>query len=118
MICVVETWLCPDISNSELSMDGYTVVRSDRDRHGGGVMFFISSNLDYNVLYKPIDLEFLMVSVSKAFTHNCTASRKTCISFFYRPPSSPRSVFCKLHNILQQLNPSLFSSFVIIGDFL
>lgn len=93
MICVVETWLCPDISNSELSMDGYTVVRSDRDRHGGGVMFFISSNLDYNVLYKPIDLEFLMVSVSKAFTHNCTASRKTCISVFYRPPSSPSSVF-------------------------
>ena len=40
VICVVETWLCPDISNSELSMDGYTVVRSDRDRHGGGVMFF------------------------------------------------------------------------------
>ena len=39
--------------------------------------------LHYNVLYKPTDLELLMVSVSKTFTHNCTASRKTCISVLY-----------------------------------
>ena len=42
----------------------------------GVLCFFISSNLDYNVLYRPIDLEFIMASVSKAFTHNCIASRK------------------------------------------
>ena len=41
LICVVETWLCSDISNSEISLTGYQLRRLDRDRHGGGVLNYL-----------------------------------------------------------------------------
>ena len=31
------------ISDDEISIDGYNVVRADRNRHGGGVLIFISN---------------------------------------------------------------------------
>ena len=38
VICIVESWLDKEISNSKLSLDGYNVSRVDRNRHGGGVL--------------------------------------------------------------------------------
>ena len=32
VICIVETWLCSDICNFEISIPGYVVYRKDRDR--------------------------------------------------------------------------------------
>ena len=33
-----ETRLCPSISDSEVTIPGYSLIRSDRDRDGGGVL--------------------------------------------------------------------------------
>ena len=38
VICIVESWLDKEISDSELSLDGYNVSRVNRNRHGGGVL--------------------------------------------------------------------------------
>ena len=40
VICVVESWLDADIGDSEISIQGYSVIRLDRSRHGGGVLIF------------------------------------------------------------------------------
>ena len=40
-----------------------------------------------------------------------------CLCLFYRPPSSPVSVFDNLCTTLQIVNPADFSSFLLIGDF-
>lgn len=37
IICIVETWLCPDKQDYELSIDNYQIVRLDTNRNGGGV---------------------------------------------------------------------------------
>ena len=42
IVCVVETWLDRDISDNELVVEGYRVVRKDRNRHGGGVLMYIN----------------------------------------------------------------------------
>ena len=57
----------------------------------------------------PFSLEFLALSVS-------TASNKFCICVFYRPPSSPVSIF-DLFTTLQMINPAYFSTFLLLGDF-
>ena len=41
IICIVETWLCGDILDSEIALHGYLVHRADRNRHGGGVLINI-----------------------------------------------------------------------------
>ena len=44
VICIVETWLCPDINDSEIAIQGYQTDRLDRDRHGAGVILYILEN--------------------------------------------------------------------------
>ena len=39
-----------------------------------------------------------------------------CLCLFYRPPSSPVSVFDNLCTTLQIVNPAVFSRFLLIGD--
>jgi len=66
-ICIVETWLCPDITAVEISLPGYSAVRLDRDRHGGGIILFVADIYNVKVLQQgPLDLEFLLVSVQCA----------------------------------------------------
>ena len=45
-----ETWLDSSISDSEIQLTGYLLVRRDRTRRNGGVLIYVSSNLDYKVI--------------------------------------------------------------------
>ena len=58
----------------------------------------------------PSDLELLIVSINNA---TC----RYCMGLFYRPPSSASLIFDNLFSVLEQLDPSLFLSFVLTGDF-
>ena len=82
LICIVETWLCEDVSDNELSLPDYQLYRLDRNRHGGGIMLYAHSSLSCKVLLQggPFNLEFLVLSVSAA-----SVSHKFCICLFYRP---------------------------------
>ena len=63
-ICIVEIWLCSDITAAEISLLGYSAVRLDRDRHGGGDILFVADIYNMKVLQQgPLDLEFVLVSV-------------------------------------------------------
>ena len=87
VVCLVETWLCSDILDTEISIPNYSIVRLDRNRHGGGVAMYIRNSLSYNVvLYGSAGLEVIVVSLSKC-------NFKLCLCVFYRPPSSPPDIF-------------------------
>ena len=75
IICIVETWLCSDIMDCEVSINNYRLIRLDRNRNGGGVLMFISVHLNFTVLPTHEGLELLTVIVSN---QNC----KSCISLF------------------------------------
>ena len=95
VVCLVETWLCMDILDTNLSIPNYSIVRLDRNRHGGGVAMYIRNSVSYNVvLYGSAGLEVIVVSLSKC-------NFKLCVCVFYRPPSSPPAI----------------SNFVLLGDF-
>ena len=36
IVCILETWLSSEISDNELSLEGYQVLHLDRNRHGWG----------------------------------------------------------------------------------
>ena len=45
VIALTETWLDTSIPNSELCIPGYSIVRRDRDRRGGGILLFVNDQL-------------------------------------------------------------------------
>lgn len=87
LICIVETWLCDNITDSELSIPNYELIRLDRNRHGGGVLIYAHVSLVTDVIVKgPHGLEFLVITVSNTVY-------KFCIGLFYHSPSSIRQIF-------------------------
>ena len=77
IVCVVETWLSPDITDNELQISGYQLVRLDRNRNGGGIAMYVSDLFSFRVLLQsgPYNLEFLAVILS-------SSSFKFCVSLF------------------------------------
>ena len=86
IVCVVETWLSPDILDNELHINDYQLVRLDRDRHGGGVLMYVHLSISFkiHILSGPYNLEFISISILSGFI-----SSSICVCLFYRPPSSP-----------------------------
>ena len=52
IICIVESWLDNFVLDSEIYIQGYSLCRLDRSRHGGGVLFYLKSMFTYSVLFK------------------------------------------------------------------
>ena len=48
VICITESWLCPDILDPEILISGYQTMRQDRNRHGGVVLMYV---LDISTLF-------------------------------------------------------------------
>ena len=83
VICIVESWLDKEISDSELSLDGYNISRVDRNRHGGGILIFVKSTLVLKVVFNGnCNLELLIASVSNSCNRQC------CVGVLYCPPDS------------------------------
>lgn len=111
IVCLVETWLSADIFDSELFISNYTIVRHDRNRHGGGVAFYVSNSvLCKTIACGPENLELIIASL-------CKVNFKLCLGIFYRPPSSHCDVFDNLCEVLLTIDQSHFSNFVLLGDF-
>ena len=82
IICVVESWLSEEIDDNEISIPGFQIFRNDRNRHGGGVLIYVSSMFFASVLFPPPPaLEILTLSV-------LFDNFKMYLCLFYRPPSS------------------------------
>ena len=75
-MCLVETWLGSEVLDNEVLIPNYSIVRLDRNRHGGGVAMYIHDSVPYNVLPNgSADLEFL-VSLSRNNSLTSTKNRK------------------------------------------
>ena len=107
IICVSETWLCPEVLSSELFIPRYSLFRLDRSRHGGGVAIYAKSCLQPSVFQlPPHSLELLTVTIR-------VHSQCFHVSSFYRPPTSINDLI----NTLSSLGPGFTSKTILVGDF-
>ena len=84
VVCVVETWLDDSIDDSKSFVQGYSVYRLDRNRHGSGVLIYDNDMFSSSVLYKGSpEFELLVISV------HCSvdSSPDFCICLLYTSPS-------------------------------
>ena len=83
---ISETKLDNTIMDSELKIEGYDLIRSDRNRHGGGVACYIKKDRHYNVRANcPTNFENIFLDLL------LPNSKPILIGILYRPPD--QSVF-------------------------
>ena len=118
VICVNETWLNLNISNSEILHSGFTIFRRDRsDRCGGGVLITINTASFKAVKeFKPeaeSELQQLKIIFAEIIT---LTGQRILFCFCYGPPNEDPSWMDVFDNFLHEVCDQ-FDNMVISGDF-
>ena len=100
------------VLDSELLIPGYSILRLDRNRHGGGILLMVKDSLSFTcILSGPHNMELVFLSIS------LPSSKKLCLGVFYRPPSSTSALIDLLTDTVALVNPAGYSRFLLLGDF-
>jgi len=110
IICLCETWLDDSITDSELFIPTFHIVRRDRNRHGGGIAIFIHDSIPFKILLSHHSSELLFLELS---LNNCNL---ICV-LTYRPPSADSSVLAHLEDSLDSLPQVSSRPLLLLGDF-
>ena len=85
VIGITESKLDGSVQDGEINIDGYKLVRSDWNRHGGGVACYIHSDISFNVrcdFSSEIENIFLDILLPK--------TKPNLIGILYRPPEQSK----------------------------
>ncbi len=110
IFCLTETWLDSSVTNNEIKVDIYNVIRKDRNRQGGGVCIFIRSDINFNVLDINVEQELLFLDLL------LPATKPILFGVCYRPPSQ-NNFYEGLEFVLNNNNDDLAKECIIMGDF-
>ena len=110
VIGISESKLDDSVLNAEIEIEGYSLTRSDRNRHGGGVVCYIRENINYN-LHTNFSQEFENIVLDLLLPN----TKPILIGIFYNPPNKT--------GFLENLNTAIndFKSFneqevFLLGD--
>ena len=111
LICITESKLEPDVLDSEIKIENYDIIRTDRlERSGGGVAIYHEETLNCTPLLSASNsvCEVLIIKI-----HN----NDTVICLLYRPPDC---VYVELEDILEKTRDILkeytHSDIILLGD--
>lgn len=117
LICVSETWLTDSVPDSVISVDGYKLLRNDRNYcRGGGLCIYYKSDLSCQIISASIlsadsdemdRTEYLFVEVR-------INNDKFLLGLFYSPPNSDCSYM--LEEKLSEISLN-YTSVILTGDF-
>ena len=111
ILALSETRLDNTFTDYAVSIEGYSLVRRDRCRSGGGVAIYIRNVIEYKIrsdLSDP-DLEFLCIEIQKPKT------KPFLLSNWYRPPNTSIELFDKFEVLLGKIEAENIES-NILGD--
>ena len=104
------------ISDHEISVPGYDLVRKDRHRNGGGVVLYIRDSINFNIRHDLMidSLELLSVGIFKPKV------KSFIINTWYRPPNALFDIFDDFEFCIQKVIQKirrlfLFEISIVIG---
>ena len=104
-----ETKLDDSVFDAEINIEGYTLIRSDRNRHGGGVACYVKQHLTFDVMYYfSNEIENIFIDIFLPKTKPLT------LGFFYRPPNQYNFLHL-IEDDFKKLNPE-YKELHILGD--
>ena len=107
VIGLSETWLQGGILDDCLEIENYKLVRSDRDGRGGGVAFYVKSNLKYKI----VTVQLGVSALEQVWISLKISGKTFCFGSLYRPPNA------NLKSCLDDLENSIVN-FLPIYDYL
>ena len=117
VLAISETWLDDSFVDEEVSLQGYNLMRRDRDCVGGGVAVYVAEHLNYNRLKDPRDLLPDIDVESIWFELSLPKTKKILIGAIYKPPDSNASTFTEsLEKILSNFTTNETET-ILLGDF-
>ena len=88
IVAINETRLDPTIADNLVQIDGYTILRKDRNTNGGGVCLYLRSTINYKIRDNFVnEFEVLTVDIMKP------NSRTFNVTVLYRPASCTEGFF-------------------------
>ena len=108
-----ETHLCSDTDDSELCIPGYTILRRDRNKFGGGVANFIRNGIEFsrrNDLLQNTDIEMIITKIK------LDKQKPFLVVCWYRPPNSNMKVFEEFEQVIQNID-NLKMPYHVLGNF-
>lgn len=105
-----ETWLDESFDDSELHVQGYNLHRTDRNRHGGGTLLYISEKFNFihrsDIQTPELEATWIQLNLPK--------TKPIIISSVYRPPNFDMNEFTStLESILHTVSET---EVIILGD--
>ena len=74
IIVFTESWLCEEIPDEDVALEGYVLSRKDRNKHGGGIVCYVHKDIIFsavnisNVPLLPVsDSEFLCLYLESSY---------------------------------------------------
>ena len=114
VLCVNETRLSSQITSEEVSIDGYSLYRNDRNRRGGGVAIYVNNK--YQCVHRD---EFQCDSIESTWIEiGLRQSKPLIIGTIYRPPEEKVEYIDRLKDHLNNVTDAAGSNDIIVtGDF-
>ena len=84
ILAINESKIDGTISDNEIHVMGYDIIRNDRNRFGGGVVLYVRDSIPFSVRkdLTPESLEMICIEVRRPY------NKSFLISTWYRPPKS------------------------------
>ena len=113
ILALSETWLDDTITDSEICLDNYYIVRKDRNRRGGGVAFFVSNHLRCKPCY-----DLCISNIESVWIELFPGSKRSMLlCCTYKSPSTSNIEY--YDNLLSECDNSLLlnhQNLTILGD--
>ena len=110
VIGVTESKLDATLLDGEVNIDGYEVIRSDRNRHGGGVACYARNDISFNVRSDFSDeIENIVFNILLPKT------KPILVGILYRPPDQSKFLD-KLSTAISRRNTFDNQEAYILGD--
>ena len=95
------------VSNQEIKINGYDIVRKDRNRHGGGVAIYIRTSINFIIRDDLTDdnLETITLEISKA--------KPFLINSWYKPPNTTLEIFNAFEDLITLMTLKTRKSFYL-----
>ena len=111
VVALSETWLDQSIESDEINISGYTIVRKDRNRGGGGVMFYVLNTIQYSCKVVPSSLEIVSIIIK------LDASAELAVTNVYKPPRDNYKEFETHLKCAMQSQLAGPQHRIVVGDF-
>lgn len=113
IVCITESWCRPHESDSMYDIQGYNIIRCDRqNQRGGGVLLYVHESIKFNLLQSTNTnhIEAIWITAS-------LHSQTVAIAAVYRPPRGEIQEFCHSLDASLHLARQKSDNTLILGDF-